>query len=357
MNAQSAIPLEPAALRAVAKQVDARILTLLEFELERWSAIDADLAEPVGALHSLVAAGGKRLRPAFCYWAYVGLGGDPDDSVVVDVGAALELLHTFALVHDDVMDGSTVRRNRDAAHTHFARHHATQGWRGESRRFGDGAAILVGDFAFVYADMLMRTAPPAARPIYDELRIELCVGQYLDLVGTSSGHLDAAKAHRIETYKSAKYSIERPLHLGAALAHRFNDASDALSAFGLPLGAAFQMRDDLLGVFGDADVIGKPIGDDLREGKLTPLVAFAHQAVDHPADRALLDRIGAADLSEDDVHALREYFVRCGAQASVEQEIGGQLQSALAALAAAPLDPAAQAALADLAWFIAWRDH
>lgn len=357
MSAPIAPPSPPASLRTVGAAVDARILALLDDELLRWTRIDPDLAEPITALRDLVAAGGKRLRPAFCHWAFVGLGGDPDSSAVVDVGAALELLHTFALVHDDVMDGSAVRRSRAAVHTAFATRHRDGGWRGESRRFGDGAAILVGDFAFVYADLLMRAAPQSVRPVYDELRLELCVGQYLDLRGTSSGRLDAEKAHRIETYKSAKYSVERPLHLGAALAGALPNAVAELSAFGLPLGAAFQMRDDLLGVFGDASVIGKPIGDDLREGKLTPLVAFAHELVSSSGDRALLERIGRPDLGVDDVLALRELFERCGARRTVEVEIERRLDAALTALAATPLNTASKAALADLARFLAWREH
>lgn len=357
MSARPVTPRPPVSLQTVGRAVDARILGLLEEELERWSAIDPDLVEPIVALRDLVAAGGKRLRPAFCHWAYVGLGGDPAAPAVVDVGAALELLHTFALVHDDVMDGSEVRRNRSAVHTEFAARHRAGAWRGESRRFGDGAAILVGDFAFVYADLLMHAAPPTARPVYDELRLELCVGQYLDLRGTSSGHLDAEKAHRIETYKSAKYSVERPLHLGAALAGALEPAATALSAFGLPLGAAFQMRDDLLGVFGDAAVIGKPIGDDLREGKLTPLIAFVHEAVTASADRTLLERVGAPDLGPDDVLALRDLFERSGARAAVEAAIELRLDAALDALAASPLTDESKVALGELARFIAWREH
>src|SRR5579863_5659516 len=249
----------PEALDPVTERVEARIDTLLATEHKRWVEVDAALGDPLDALRDFVAAGGKRLRPAFCACAFVGAGGTLDDDAVVDVAAALELVHTFALVHDDIMDGSDLRRGRDAVHRQFARQHEAGLWRGPARRFGDGMAILVGDFAFVYADVLLRGAPQAAQAIFDELRIELCVGQSLDLVGTATARTDAPTARRIATYKSGKYTVERPLHLGAALAGRHQELGDALSAIGLPMGEAFQLRDDVLGAFGETAVTGKPV--------------------------------------------------------------------------------------------------
>jgi hypothetical protein len=212
----------PAALVSVADQVEARILRLLDAEIARWAAVEPALVEPLDELRLLVGAGGKRLRPAFCHCAFVGSGGT-DPAAVIDAAAALELVHTFALVHDDIMDGSDFRRGRDAVHRRFARQHEDASWRGPARRFGDGMAILVGDFALVYADILLRGAPADAQAIFDELRVELCVGQSLDLVGTATARTDAAMARRIATYKSGKYTVERPLHLGAALAGRYAD--------------------------------------------------------------------------------------------------------------------------------------
>src|SRR5579862_8115442 len=265
----------PQALDPVADRVETCIDTLLVTEQKRWAEVDAALGDPLDALREFVAAGGKRLRPAFCVCGFVGAGGSVDDPAVVSAAAALELVHTFALVHDDIMDGSEIRRGRDAVHRQFARQHEEAAWRGPARRFGDGMAILIGDFALVYADILLRGAPAEAQAIYDELRIELCVGQSLDLVGTATARTDAETARRISTYKSGKYTVERPLHLGAALAGRYNDLADTLSAIGLPMGEAFQLRDDVLGAFGEAAVTGKPVGDDLREGKPTPLIAIA----------------------------------------------------------------------------------
>jgi len=346
----------PASLAEVGSRVERRISTLIDDEVERWRVVDPDLAEPLVALRDLVLAGGKRLRPAFCHWAYVGAGGAPDDPAVVDAGAALEMLHTFALVHDDVMDGSNLRRGQPAIHRRFMTRHDTQRWRGETRRYGEGAAILVGDFAFVYADILLRSVPPVARPIFDELRVELCVGQYLDLEGTASGSSDPVQAERIERYKSGKYTVERPLQLGAALAGRLDELAAPLSAFGLPLGEAFQLRDDILGVFGDAAITGKPVGDDLREGKLTPLVATAAARATGSASR-MLGQLGRADLDEAEIAGLQAVLVDTGAVDEVERGIERLVAQALDALSVAPIAPEARLALEELGVFVAWRDR
>src|SRR5262249_38179884 len=262
----------------------------------------------------------KRVRPAFCFWAFVGAGGDPDDPVVVDACAAIEMVHVCALVHDDVMDGAATRRGRPSVHTRFETDHVNTDARGEARRFGEGAAILVGDFAFVHADMLAASMPPDAHPVFDDLRMELLVGQFLDLLGAAQGTRDRARAERIELYKSGKYTVERPLHLGAALAGRLDDLSTPLSAFGLPLGRAFQLRDDVLGVFGDPSVTGKPVGDDLREGKLTPLLAIASSRTGG-AEADVVARAGDTQLDHDGIAAIQEVLVRSGAVDEVEHTI------------------------------------
>ena len=232
-------------------------------------------------------AGGKRLRPAFCHWGAVAAGGDGDAPLVVDAGAALELMHAFALFHDDVMDDAASRRGAPTTHVVFAGRHEAGSWAGEARRFGEGVAILVGDLAFVFADQLMTLAPPAAWTVWNELRIELNVGQLLDIVGSVRRDRTLAKAERICRYKSGKYTIERPLHLGAALAdpERGAELFAVLSAYGLPLGDAFQLRDDVMGAFGDPLRTGKPVGGDLVEGKPTPLLARAVAAATRRAAR------------------------------------------------------------------------
>lgn len=346
----------PPSLAVVGGRIERRITTLLDDEIARWRTVDPALSEPLVALRDLILAGGKRLRPAFCHWAYVGAGGAHDDNIIVDAGAALEMLHTFALVHDDIMDGSGIRRRLPAVHRRFMTRHDVHRWRGEARRYGEGAAILVGDFAFVYADILLRSVPVVARPIFDELRLELCVGQFLDLEGTASGSIDPVQAERIERYKSGKYTVERPLHLGAALAGRLDTLAGPLSAFGLPLGEAFQMRDDILGVFGDAIVTGKPVGDDLREGKLTPLVAAAAARATGPAAR-MLDRLGDAELDDAEIAALQEVLIETGAVEEVERSIDQHVEQALDALSVAPIAPEARLALEELSTFVAWRDR
>ena len=285
----------PASLRAIAEQVEGRLAEVLDAEILRWDAFEPDLAAPLGALRSLVMSGAKRLRPAFCHWGNVAAGGDPDDPVLVDAGAALELLQAFALLHDDVMDGSAVRRGQQTAHLSFSERHELEAWRGEARRFGEGVAVLVGDLAHVYADRLLAETPLAARQVWSELRIELNIGQCLDVFGTARASTDLTAARRIARYKSGKYTVERPLHLGAALAGRLDAYLEPLSAYGDPLGEAFQLRDDLLGAFGDAARTGKPVGDDLREGKPTPLLAIATgRAIGRAAAASWSGRSGSA---------------------------------------------------------------
>jgi geranylgeranyl diphosphate synthase, type I len=346
----------PESLRSIAASAESRLATLLSDEQRRWAAFDADLAHPMAEIRRLVLSGGKRLRPAFCTWGYVAAGGDGSDQLVVDAGAALELMHAFALFHDDVMDDAATRRGEPTTHALAAAEHAAAGWSGESRRFGDGVAILVGDLAFVYADELMAAAPPAAWRIWNELRIELNVGQYLDILGSVQRVRDVTKAERICRYKSGKYTIERPLHLGAVLAapDRAHELLPALSAYGLPLGDAFQMRDDVMGAFGDAGLTGKPVGGDLVEGKPTPLLARA-VADASPAQLEVLDLVGRPGLSDDDVKAIQQVIVETGALDALEQQIGRLTDTAVEALGAAPIDDAARSELEALAHYVGSR--
>jgi geranylgeranyl diphosphate synthase type I len=318
--------------------------------------VDPELVPPIEALRRFVLDGGKRLRPAFCHWAFVGAGGDPADPAVIDAGAALELLHAFALLHDDVMDGSQLRRGRMTVHVDFAARHVAAGALGEARRFGEGVAILVGDLAFVYADLLMVGVPATATEIFNELRVELNIGQALDLIGTAEARRDTPMARRIACYKSGKYTVERPLHLGAALGGRLDDLAEPLSAYGLPLGEAFQMRDDILGTFGDPEITGKPVGEDLREGKPTPLLAIT-------TDRAgaggsgLLDRVGAPDLGDDEIAAIQALMIETGAKEETERLVDELADAAVAAIDRAAITAEARAALTELAAFVAHRDR
>jgi geranylgeranyl diphosphate synthase type I len=313
-----------------------------------------DLFELTGALRRHLASGGKRLRPAFCTWGAIGAGADPNSDVLFDVCAALELLHSFALIHDDVMDGSATRRGQPAVHAAFEAAHSRNGWRGESRRTGEGLAVLVGDLAFVLADVLLELVPRQVRRLWQEMRLELVAGQWVDVMATARGDRDLDRARWVARFKSGRYTVERPLHLGAAIADR-SDLIPAYSRVGEPLGQAFQLRDDVLGVFGESVVTGKPVGDDLREGKPTPLVAIATaRATDR--DRELLLQLGSDELTADDVVELQALFVRTGAVDDVEAAIARLVVEARDALAAAPITETARAWLDELAAYVAWRD-
>ena len=358
----------PSWLPDLASRVDVRIAQLLDSELQRWTDIDASLAEPLDALRRLVLAGGKRLRPAFCYWAFVGAGGDDGSDAWVDGAAALELQHVSAIIHDDVIDDSPKRHGAETIHHEFAGRHAARGWRGEDRRFGEGAAILTGNLAAAYADQLLAGASGsgAAARVFADLRLEVNAGQYLDARRTAGGDIDPDGALQICLYKSAKYTVERPLHLGAALAGGTAGLARLeapLSAFGVPLGTAFQLRDDLLDAFGDPKRTGKPAGADLREGKATYLYALARGAATGEAASFLARRYGRADLTDGDVDRLQSIFVDTGARAATESLIDGLLAealtalAALAALATAPLTGPALTALAELATYVVERDR
>jgi geranylgeranyl diphosphate synthase, type I len=325
------------------------------------AAISEDLLPCVDAIEDLVA-GGKRLRAAFCYWGWRACGGQNTPEVYA-AAAALELLHASALVHDDVMDASDTRRGQPSAHRRFARRHAAAGWQGSADAFGAAAAILIGDLLLAWTDEMLRASglPPAAlwRGLeeLDAMRTEVFSGQFLDLVGQASraGSVDAAL--RVVTYKSAKYTVERPLHLGAALAAAVTGAPDraiaavraAFTGYGIPVGIAFQLRDDVLGVFGDPARTGKPVIDDLREGKQTVMLALARERAG-PADARALDRaVGDPRLGERDAERIRNIIAGTGALAECERMIERNVASALTALDTAPITAESRAALAHLA--------
>jgi geranylgeranyl diphosphate synthase type I len=338
-------PLDVDDLRA---RVGKRLEVFLEQQRPLLDSVSDELDPLLESLTGLLG-GGKRLRPAFAYWGYRGAGGDDrDDAGIITAATALELLQACALIHDDVMDGSDTRRGAPAAHRRFATLHRGSAWLGSPEAFGVGAAILLGDLCLSWADELLLTADlptdrlTAAKRVYDLMRTELMAGQYLDLLEQARGGGSQERAMTVVRYKSAKYTIERPLHLGAALAGAAAD-SDVMAAYtryGLPLGEAFQLRDDILGVFGDPSETGKPAGDDLREGKRTVLVAAAMQAAG-PAQASLLQRhLGDPGLTEDGVAALREVIVETGALTQVEEAIAELTEQAIEALDGPVADPA-----------------
>jgi geranylgeranyl diphosphate synthase type I len=352
----AASPLDREGLRA---RVDAALADLLGRELDGLGFLGDDLAPVAEALRGFVLEGGKRLRPAFVYWGYRGAGGDPEGplaAATVRASCSVELLHVCALIHDDIMDNSEVRRGRPTMHVEFAGRHRAWAWRGDPAGFGQGAAVLMGDLAFTWADVALAEAGlpdarlAAALRVFNRLRSELMGGQYLDLIEARRGAPSEAGVRRVLTYKSGKYTIERPLHLGLAIAGGPWELAAAYSGYGLPLGEAFQLRDDVLGVFGTPEVTGKPAGDDLREGKETYLVMRARAGTGAAGLRVLDGALGDPKLTEDEVEAVRRVIVESGALAETEVRIGELLVQAKAAIAAATeVDPVARATLAQLA--------
>jgi len=356
---ETALPADPVDAEELRARVDRALVALLDHELAALDFMDGDLDVVAGVLRRFVLEGGKRLRPAFVWWGYRGAGGPPRGpraEAVVRAACSVELLHVCALIHDDIMDGSEVRRGRPAMHVEFAGLHRGWTWRGDPAAFGTGAAVLMGDLAFTWADTALAEAGlpddrlVAALKVFNRLRSELMGGQYLDLLEARRGAPGEAAVRRVLNYKSGKYTIERPLHLGLAMAGGPPALERLYSAYGLPLGEAFQLRDDVLGVFGSPEVTGKPAGDDLREGKETYLVLQA-RARSEPAGRRLLESaLGDAKLTDDHVEAVREVIAASGALAQTEARVATLLAEAKAALAAADgLDEQARAALAALA--------
>ncbi|MSO26884.1 MAG: polyprenyl synthetase family protein [Candidatus Nanopelagicales bacterium] len=349
-------PFDAADLRdRVQKAID----QVLAQESSRLTAIDDDLLPLVEALTALLA-GGKRLRPAFCYWGWRGAlaGARPPaeiDGPAMRAAAALEFLQACALIHDDVMDGSDTRRGQPAAHRRFANLHRNHSWMGSPEHFGIGAAILLGDMCLSWSDQVLLTSgmPDAAlnqaKPVYDEMRTELMAGQYLDLLEQARGGGSIERALRVVRYKSAKYTIEKPLHLGAALAGASPEIFATYTAFGLPLGEAFQLRDDVLGVFGDPKETGKPAGDDLREGKRTVLIAIASERASSTQMSAIRTHLGDPGLDLAGVGALREIIAETGAREHAENLIDSLLETSLDAMQTDVVNPEARRILTDLA--------
>ena len=302
-------------------------------------------------------SGGKRFRAAFCWWGHhaVAEPADPVDRVaLLRACASLELLHASALVHDDYMDASDVRRGRPATHRAFEELHREHGWAASPEQYGASAAILLGDLLLSWSDELLRTCGlPADRVLdalgyFDLTRSEVVTGQFLDVSAQARGAADVDTAMTVLRYKSAKSSIERPLHIGAALAGASAEQITQLSRFGLPLGEAFQLRDDLLGVFGDPVVTGKPAGADLIEGKRTVLVALALDALP-PAEAKVLDAALGTALAPDQVETLCRLIDESGARMQVESVISELTDRSLSALAAADVTDRARGVLQGLA--------
>jgi geranylgeranyl diphosphate synthase, type I len=344
-------PLSQAFRDAVSAEISA-------FLIEQSSVLDSMGPElvPVHLMASQMLCGGKRMRPAFCVWGYVAAAGIPTDEelkALLTAAGSLDVFHVSALIHDDLMDSSDLRRGRPAAHRQFEALHANAGWLGDSAAFGRAGAILLGDLLVMWSAQMLhgagveQSALERALPIVEAMRTEVTCGQYLDMVaqahplrkrapaiGSLRPTIELAldDASRVVEYKAARYTVQRPCQMGAAIGGGDDELYFALGAYGSPLGRAFQFRDDLLGVFGDPQVTGKPAGDDLREGKRTVLVAHAYAHAGDAGQKLLLQRLGDSGLDETGIGELQQVIVESGARDAVESMINEYHERALKAL-------------------------
>ncbi len=314
-------------------------------------------------LADLLDGGGKRLRPTLAYLGFRAAGGratGPSHADLLRLSAALELLHSFALIHDDVMDESSSRRGRPTAHVDLARAHRRVGGAGRAERFGESMAVLLGDLAHAEADQVIAQCAPALQQRWHAMTIELINGQVRDLAGAAGRHRDPARALLVAQLKSGAYTVQRPLELGAVAAGAPSSVLEVLSEYGREVGSAFALRDDVLGVWGDPAVTGKPSGDDLVAGKPTVIIALADRRLP-PSGRALLSRIGTAGLGDDDVTDLQRMIDQCGVRAEVEAMIESHVRQAVTALhrldSADDSDDGPVPLLLRLADQVAWRDR
>lgn len=323
------------------RAVDEALSDFLDSHRSRWTREHPGSAFLFTAAHDYVLSPGKRIRPRFCFWGWRAAGGRPGPEIV-RAAASLELFHSFCLIHDDIMDTSDLRRGRPSLHRQLADLHARSAWRGDAVRFGVNTALILGDLLVMWADEMLHTSGLSQADLYGayrfvaRMRSDVCVGQLLDTDEQAhGGSLDGAL--RVVRYKTAGYTVQHPLQIGAALAGGSEALLAAFDAIGRPLGEAFQFRDDLLGAFGDPAVTGKSNLDDFREGKPTALLALARAAATGRQARQISALHGNPRLTAEGAGTLRHIIVETGARQGLEAMIDDRVAAARAALAAAPL--------------------
>lgn len=317
----------------------------LQTVVDDFSHVSREAADFTAPAVSLIS-GGKRTRARLAHFAWRCAGGHDSHHAIVAAGAALELFQAAALIHDDVIDDAPTRRGAPAAHRVFSRMHRASGWLGDSTQYGHSASILVGDLLLAISQGMMAKAvqaapvPSPANAVYSQMCAEVALGQYLDITAAAHGPTDSRALERsfvVVRHKSARYSVERPLVLGATLAGGGVDLIDSLSALGEPLGEAFQLRDDELGVFGDPAITGKPAGDDLAEGKLTPLILLGCEMAG-PADSAFVRKnLGDRGITSSTVDRIRRILRDSGALSRHEDMITERYQRAVSLISTAPI--------------------
>ncbi len=324
----------------------------LEARLEDWlrrrrgelTAEAAESAELVGRLDPYILGGGKRLRPALLYYAYRGCGGEAQEWVM-PASMAVELLHTYLLIHDDIMDRAETRRGQPAAHVAFGEDHRRRGWRGSADRHGESTAILLGDLAYSYAVELFHAAAAKGdagadvRRSFATMCHEVIVGQYLELTAGYRSGLTEDDLLRVLRMKSGRYSVQRPIELGALMARAADGAVEGLSRFGLRIGEAFQLQDDLLGMFGDSEEVGKPVGSDLAEGKFTVLIHSTLERAGAADAEVVRSALGNPALGAAEIERVRAIIRASGAERKVRGMVEERLLAAGRLLAGLDLTP------------------
>ena len=342
--------------------IDRALQEFLSEATSQLNAIDSNLA-PMSQALSQFLNGGKRLRPLFAVAGYIAAGGSLDHPASPEASAfsiyrsvvSLELLQACALIHDDMMDGSDTRRGAPAMHRRFENEHRERAGVGNSTDFGSSAALLLGDLALVLSNQVLNNSGLSAEqarhvhPIFDTMKVELMAGQYLDMYAGSQERISLDEALKIAIYKSGKYTIERPLHFGGALALCRSEMLELYSDYGIPLGVAFQLRDDLLGVFGDTSVTGKPAGDDLLEGKRTALISYALENLTEGEVKEFIKLFGDRSASADAIERMRALIHQSGAVNFIEKLIDERTNLALRAAADSRFTAEGRELLAELA--------
>jgi geranylgeranyl diphosphate synthase type I len=347
-------------LKEIRNLVNHELLNFVANENKYLNEIASELTPVAVAMERFLLDSGKRLRPLFAYIGFLGTGAKPS-AEILRATAALELIHVCALMHDDVMDASDTRRGAPSIHKAFEAMHMEKGLSGSAEQFGISTAILLGDLALVWSAKMLHQSGISgetlirALPMYDEMRVELMAGQYLDIYEQALATESVERSLKVARYKSGKYTIERPLHFGAALGGANNELMKTYSDYGLPLGEAFQLRDDILGIFGDPSQTGKPAGDDLREGKRTVLLAKTMELADEKSKETIKSALGNQNLTIEHVMRVREVITQSGALAQVETLISNLTSSAQSALEHGEIEPLAKVALTQLLTIVTQR--
>lgn len=362
----SAAPLAEAIRAEEKAYVEALEQELTLFFTKQSEILSGITPEALPLLESIqkLSTGGKRLRALLCYWGWRGAGGTPAAPEIIRAGAALELFQSAALIHDDIIDRSETRRGAPAVHKKFEATHQDNGWRTSATEYGMAAAILTGDLCLSWSEEIFTSIGEAsqagkeARSIFNLMRTEVMAGQYLDILGEVIPSQDAQtsqrRAEHVVRYKAAKYSCEHPLALGGALATgavagQDSDLLASYRTFALPLGEGFQLRDDVLGVFGKPEETGKPAGDDLAEGKRTVLIALTEKLAPQSQWQRLDQALGNQNLSAEEIAELQEIIVSSGALAELEDLILAKENVVDTALIEIRVEPLVRQALAGIA--------